>query len=464
MTQPTIDLRRYRILAVDDEPENLQVLRFQFRDDFDLALAQGPQEALKKLSQEDFAVILTDQRMPQKTGLELLHEVRRQKPRTVGVIVSAYSDLEVILEALNSGAVYRYILKPWKREELYSVLKGAIERYAIAEENNRLISRLKELNSYFDSQEKSQGEPIGLAGGLAAAGARARQVAPTNATVLLQGESGTGKEIFARFIHDQSPRREGPFIRVNLAALSPNLIESELFGHKKGAFTDAISDRVGRFELAQGGTLFLDEIGELPLSTQVKLLRVLQERKIERVGDTRSISIDARLICATHRDLGALLAQGTFREDLYYRINVFPIKLPPLRERKDDIPLLAESLLARLQARVRKQARLKEDGLKALMNYHWPGNVRELENILERALIFSKEGVIDGALILSCLGNLDLLNSPPDLAQELLQAERRTLLEAISRAGGSKTQAAELLGISRSTLYYRLRRVGLMEE
>jgi DNA-binding NtrC family response regulator len=457
----SLDLRRYKVLAVDDEPENLEIVRFHFRDDFDLSLAKTPEEALEKLAREEFAVVVTDQRMPKKTGLELLVDVKRVRPRAIGVIVSAYSDLEVILAALNSGAVYRYVLKPWKREELFGVLRGAIERYAIADENQRLVERLKELNAYLD-EENRPANPIGLEGGLRAAGERALQVAPTNATALLLGESGTGKEVFARFIHENSPRRQGPFIRVNAAALSPTLLESELFGHKKGAFTDAIQDRPGRFELASGGTLFLDEIGELPLQTQVKLLRVLQEREIERVGDATTVPIDVRLICATHRDLVSRMSEGLFREDLYYRINVFPISIPALRDRPADILPLAEHMLRRLRARVGRGARLGDDAAKLLVSYRWPGNVRELENVLERAMILSG-GEIDAPLLTRCLGGPAPAKGQGDLDAELEEVERQTLLETLARSQGSKKRAAELLGISRSTLYYRLHRVGLID-
>jgi DNA-binding NtrC family response regulator len=463
VTHAEIDFRRYSVLAVDDESENLDVLRYHLRDEFALTCARGPEEALAKASAQEFAVILTDQRMPKQSGLEMLSEMKRRAPRSVGVIISAYSEQEIVLAALNSGLVYRYLTKPWKRDELFSVLRGAIERYALEEENQRLISRLRQLNAYFDAEDRSARPkaPIGITGGLQNAADRARQVAPTQATVLLLGESGTGKEVFARYIHERSLRREKPFIRVNLAALPVGTIESELFGHKKGAFTDATSDRAGRFELANGGTLFLDEIGELPLSTQVKLLRVLQEREIERVGDARAISIDTRLICATHRDLGALMAEGKFREDLYYRINVFPIPLPPLRERPQDIPPLVEHLGKLLAARVGRAVGVSHEALKILVEYRWPGNVRELENVLERAMILAAGKEISAPLIQRCLGGLAGQAPGQDLQQELLEAERRTLLDAIQRAGNSKKRAAELLGISRSTLYYRLNRVGL---
>ena len=462
MPLQNLDLTQYRVLAVDDEPENLEIFRFHFRDDLEISFAKHADEALEKLAAQEYAVVVTDQRMPKKTGLELLKEVKQKYPKTIGVIVSAYSDIEIILSALNSGAVYRYVVKPWKKEDLFTTIRDAIERFAIADENAKLVAQLKGLNAYLDAEDKQRaGEPVGLQGGLKPAGDKARQVSPTNATVLLLGESGSGKEVFARYIHDHSNRKEGPFIRVNISALASTLLESELFGHKKGSFTDAHSDRQGRFEIAKGGTLFLDEIGELPLSVQVKLLRVLQEREVERVGDATAIPTDVRLICATHRDLHTMMTQGTFREDLFYRINVFPIHLPPLRERPADLPGLIERLLQRLQARVARQARFTPEALSMLQSYHWPGNVRELENVLERALILAHNQEITAALVARCLGGLELHNESTSLDNSLLQTERLTLLETLQQAGGSKKKAAEMLGISRSTLYYRLRRVGL---
>jgi DNA-binding NtrC family response regulator len=457
-----LDLTKYHVLAVDDEPENLEIFRFHFRDEFEITFAQNANEALQKLSSKEFAVVVTDQRMPGKTGLELLKEVKQRSPKTIGIVVSAYSDVEIILTALNSGVVYRYVVKPWKKDELFNTIRDAIERFAIADENARMVARLKELNAYLDNEDKKRaGEPIGLQGGLKPIGDRARQVAPTNATVLLLGESGSGKEVFARYIHQQSNRKDGPFIRVNISALSSNLLESELFGHKKGSFTDAHSDRQGRFELAKGGTLFLDEIGELPLPVQVKLLRVIQEREIERVGDATSIPIDVRLICATHRDLHSMMSQGQFREDLFYRINVFPITVPPLRERPSDLPELIERLLHKLQSKVAKAAKLTPEATAMLQSYQWPGNVRELENVLERSLILASNQEITAALVARCIGSLELHNDNASLDSSLLQTERITLLETLQQAGGSKKKAAEMLGISRSTLYYRLRRVGL---
>jgi DNA-binding NtrC family response regulator len=457
-----LDLTQYKILAVDDEPENLEIFRFHFRDEFEISFAKHADEALEKFDLDEYAVVVTDQRMPKKTGLDLLKEVKLRNPKTIGVIVSAYSDIEIILSALNSGAVYRYVVKPWKKEELFNTIRDAIERFAIADENAKLVAQLKGLNAYLDTEDKKRaGEPVGLQGGLKPSGDKARQVSPTNATVLLLGESGSGKEVFARYIHEQSNRKEGPFVRVNISALASTLLESELFGHKKGSFTDAHSDRQGRFELAKGGTLFLDEIGELPLSVQVKLLRVLQEREVERVGDATSIPIDVRLICATHRDLHTMMKNGQFREDLFYRINVFPIHIPALRERPTDLPELIERLLQRLQARVARQARFTPEALAMLQSYHWPGNVRELENVLERALILASNHEVTASLIARCLGGLELHSETTSLDNSLLQTERLTLLETLQQAGGSKKKAAEMLGISRSTLYYRLRRVGL---
>ncbi len=511
-----IDVRRYPVLYVDDEPDNLDAFRFSFRRGFDLRGAASGAEALEILAELDAAVLVVDQRMPQMSGLELLHAARKLRPDVVGILLTAYTDIEVIVEALNSGLVYRYVTKPWDSQELKVILRQAIERHALFRENQRLLGRLAELNRYLDGELRERFHPGRIAGrsaALAAALDSLRSVAATDATVLLRGPSGTGKELFARAVHDNSPRAEGPFVRVACAALSPGVLESELFGHEKGAFTGAHQRKLGRFELAEGGTLFLDEIGDLPEETQVKLLRVLQEREFERVGGTQTLKMNARLVAATHQNLEQLIGLGRFREDLYFRINVFPIFLPPLRERLEDIPLLAEQFLEHYRHRFGKEhpQGFSAEALDRLLAHSWPGNVRELENLVERAVILARGPLIGPELIqlpqppapspalaeLRPGASLTPLpgatptpppgawpwpgapaaalplpgpsaGGPPQddasLASRMDELERRELIKALQLAGGSKAEAARMLGVNRSTLYYRLKKHGLGEE
>src|SRR4051794_4827538 len=396
-----IELGKYPVLVVDDEQDNLDAIRFNFGKSFQLLLAGSGEEALALARQHDLAVIVTDQRMPRMTGLELLKAAREVRPDAVGIIVTAFTDVDVLIEAINLGRIYRYVTKPWDSKELRGILTHAIERFALQRENRRLEEQLsayvgmlsKEAHSAF-----SFGAIVGESPALRDVLARVEQVAQTASTVLLRGETGTGKEMVARAIHINSARESRPFVRVNCAALAPGVLESELFGHEKGAFTGAVARRLGRFELADGGTLFLDEVGDLPQDVQVKLLRVLQEREFERVGGADTIKVDVRVISATHRDLERLIADGTFREDLYYRLNVFPIVLPPLRERTGDIGVLAEHFVQKYAPAAGKPVRsLDAAAVAALSGYSWPGNVRELENVIERALILARGSEITAA-------------------------------------------------------------------
>jgi DNA-binding NtrC family response regulator len=341
-----LDPQSLPILVVDDEADNLDAFRFNFKKSFRILTAQSGTEGLAILQKERVAVLVTDQRMPRMTGLEFLGRARAISPDAVPIILTAYTDVDVLIEAINLGHVYRYIAKPWDAKEMRGVLLQALERYHLRAENARLGDQLREYAGYLNQEWHGAfnfGQLVGNSQVLKTALARAEQVARTHATVLLRGESGTGKELVAHAIHINSLREGKPFVRVNCAALASGVLESELFGHERGAFTGAVARKPGRFELADGGTLFLDEIGDLPMEVQVKLLRVLQERTFERVGGTETLRVDVRIISATHRNLEALVAEGKFREDLYYRLNVFPIVLPPLRERLGDVPLLSPS-------------------------------------------------------------------------------------------------------------------------
>src|SRR5450432_4604196 len=396
-----LDLGKFPVLVVDDESDNLDAFRFNFGRTFQLLLAGSGEEALALARQHDVAAIVTDQRMPKMTGLDLLKAAREIRPDAVGIIVTAFTDVDVLIEAINLGRIYRYVTKPWDSKEVRGVLTLSVERFALRRENRRLGEQLaayvgmlsKDAHSAF-----SFGAIVGESPALREVLTRVEQVAKTSSTVLLRGETGTGKEMVARAIHINSARESRPFVRLNCAALAPGVLESELFGHEKGSFTGAVARRLGRFELADGGTLFLDEVGDLPLDVQVKLLRVLQEREFERVGGAETIKVDVRVVSATHRDLEKLIAAGEFREDLYYRLNVFPITLPPLRDRTEDLPRLAEHFIAKFNRTTGKTIRGCDAGaVEALMQYGWPGNVRELENVIERAMILARGSEVTAA-------------------------------------------------------------------
>jgi Nif-specific regulatory protein len=485
----TLDVKRYPILVVDDEQDNLDAFRFNFRKTFDILTATSGAEALAVLAEKDVAVVVTDQRMPKMTGVELLREVRAKTPATVGIILTAFTDVDVLIEAINLGQVYRYITKPWDAKEVRGVLQYAIERYALQAENKRLEAQLAEYTGYLNQQlhgEFDFGNIIGESAALREVLAKVEQVAPTFSTVLLRGETGTGKELVAHAIHINSPREEKPFVRVNCAALAPGILESELFGHEKGSFTGAMERRRGRFELADGGTLFLDEVGDLPMEVQIKLLRTLQERELERVGGNETIKVDVRVVSATNRNLEKMIEEGEFREDLYYRLNVFPINLPPLRDRLDDLPVLANHFVTKFARQMGiAPAGIAQDGLAKLREYNWPGNVRELENIVERAMILAR-GAALGAQHLDFVrrmpsaaanqsGSVPVVtpasSSGPtlapagddgkSLAERLLDSERKEIVAAVEKSRGNIASAARQLGINRSTLYYRLRKHGL---
>jgi two-component system NtrC family response regulator len=446
---------RFRVLVVDDEPAQRELLGgFLARHGYEVVTAADGRSALARFEQDPFDAVLLDQKMPDLSGLEVLAQVRRRSPETGVIIMTAYGTIETAVQAIKAGAA-DYLQKPLQLDELLHRLRQVCERRQLLTENRELRAALAE-------RHRIEGI-IGESGPMQEVLSLVRRVAPTDATVLIRGESGTGKELIARAIHFASPRARGPLVKVNCAALPETLLESELFGHERGAFTGATAMRRGRFELADGGTLFLDEIGDLPPHLQVKLLRVLQEREFERVGSSRPLRVDVRVLAATHRDLEALLRAGRFREDLYYRINVVTIALPPLRERREDLPLLIDHFLAKFAARNGKVIRgLTREAREALLRYDYPGNVRELENLIERAVVLSRDEVIG-------LRDLPLtLHEPapePPAPRGLVAAvealERRMIREALDRAGGVQTRAAELLGISERALRYKLRKYGL---
>ncbi len=484
-----LDVKRYPILVVDDEQDNLDAFRFNFRKTFDILTASGGAEALQILDTREVAVVITDQRMPKMTGVELLREIRVRQPDAVGIILTAFTDVDVLVEAINLGDIYRYITKPWDAKEVRGVLQYAIERFHLTRDNKKLAAQLAEYTGYLNQQlhgEFDFGNIIGESAALREVLLKVEQVAPTSSTVLLRGETGTGKELVAHAIHINSPREEKPFIRVNCASLAPGILESELFGHEKGSFTGALERRRGRFELADGGTLFLDEIGDLPMEIQIKLLRTLQERELERVGGNETIKVDVRLVSATNRNLEKMIEEGEFREDLYYRLNVFPINLPPLRDRFDDLPPLVHHFITKFARQMGvAPAGASVDAMAKLREYNWPGNVRELENIVERAMILAKgtalgtvhldfgrraqtatgaqtgSGPVITPVAVAVSASTAAVDDGKSLAERLLDSERKEIVAAVEKSRGNIASASRMLGINRSTLYYRLRKHGL---
>jgi DNA-binding NtrC family response regulator len=445
-----------QVLVVDDEVRNAELTALELRDaGHDAEFVNGGEAALRRMEASPFDAVVTDLRMPPPDGLALLEEVRRRWPRTAVVLMTAYASMETARKALKSGA-YDYVDKEGEfREELKDIL-GRIERARRLEgENERLADTVERL-------KQGIAKVIGDSPAMAAALSLTEKVAATDSTVLLRGESGTGKDLFARAIHFSSRRGEGPWVKVNCGAIAESLLESELFGHEKGAFTGAVRQKPGRFEDANGGTIFLDEIGELPIPLQVKLLQVIEEKTFTRVGGNQPITVDVRIVAATNRDLEQMARERTFREDLFFRLNVFPIVLPPLRERAGDVPSLAAHFLRRHGA---PPEQVSPEAMAALQAHAWPGNVRELEHALERALILAGSDPI-GTEHLS-FARTETRADPlwiPDIPADGLSLEvleRELIVRALERANGNKSQAARLLGLTRRTLYSRMERHGL---
>ena len=443
------------ILIVDDEASARVTLGLLLtKRGHRVTEAEGVAAAVKALADAAFEVVVTDLRMPDGDGLDVLRAARTHCPDADVILLTAYAGWESAKEAMKLGAC-DYFEKGHEPDELLHRIDRALGEKALRRENANLRAQVR--------------ERFALPGLVAASpGMRAvldviGRVAPTDATVLVHGESGTGKEVIAKAIHHASPRARGSFVAVNCAALPETLLESELFGHVRGAFTGATAAKKGLFEEADRGTLLLDEIGEMPPSLQAKLLRTLQSGEIRPVGSTQAVTIDARVIAATHRDLALLIRQGAFREDLYYRLNVISVPLPPLRERREDVPLLAEHFLARFAERQGRALRLGADAMDRLLRYAWPGNVRELENAMERAAILAAGDVVTaGDLPPHVSAGLALGQAPaPDAARTLAEAERALIVQAVERAGGNHSRAAESLGIGRTTLWRKLKEYGI---
>ncbi len=527
-----LDWRTFEILVVDDEEDNLDAFRFAFRKSFSLHYAVGGPAALDLIERLDPAVIVTDQRMPGMSGIELLKLARERRPDTVGILLTAYTDLPVLIDALNSGAVERYLQKPWDSKELTVVLRQAISAFATVRENRRLRDQLAHYAGYLEREQRDPidfGQIAGQSPATTELSARIAIGAPTTSPVLIEGETGSEKEVVARAIHVGSPREERPFVKVTCAAFRGDALERELFGWRRGAFDGAFDDRAGRFELAHKGTIFLEEPAVLSPSLQGRLLRVLADGEVERIGGTEAIPVDVRVVVSLTPSLeeawlvgsnssgdaaGASGGRGSAFEvlpELVSRLSVFPVHVPPLRERLGDVRLLAEHFLRKYaQRNPRAATSISPEAEAKLEAYAWPGNVRELENVIERAAILSRSDVIQPehlAFATPALGARASQRSDPgaprqtpprspgqssppgppptrrlprrsavslaaafspagggtkiDLDSQLEDMERRELIAALERCGGNKAEVARSLGMQRTTLYYRLKRLGI---
>ena len=441
------------LLIADDEKNIRSGLEIAFEDEgYTVVTAADGKEAWEKLQKNAIDLVITDLRMPEMDGYELLKRISAAYPTLPVIVLTGHGTIETAVETMRDGAV-DFFTKPVDIDKLSLVVKKTISASSLAEQNRKLSEEIEKLR-----KQQGYGKIIGKSGKIAALMQTVSQVAPTRATVLITGESGTGKELVADAIQSLSTRSDKPFIKVHCASLSQSLLEDELFGHEKGAFTGAVAQKKGRFELADTGTLFLDEIGEIDAATQVKLLRVLQERQFERVGGEKTLTVDVRVICATNRDLRKEVELGNFREDLYYRLNVVHVEVPPLRERKEDIELLSASFLSTFNREDgRKIEGFTPAARKAMFSYSWPGNVRELRNTVEAAVVLSRSNVIDiddlPPQLRETSGESTISFSLPITMEE---AEKGLILETISFCKGNKTKAADLLGIGRKTLHRKL--------
>ncbi|MCP3985185.1 MAG: sigma-54-dependent Fis family transcriptional regulator [bacterium] len=457
-----MSVAKARVLVVDDERSMREFLEIFFaREGYEAVTAADVDTALMALDADDFDVVISDVQMPGKGGIELLRAIKERAPETVVIMITAFATTETAIEAMKEGA-YDYVTKPFKVDELRLVVEKALEKKLLSAENRWLRSELK--------NRTRPRTMVGTSNAISQVYELVAQVAPTKTNVLVSGESGTGKELVARAIHDQSERGEHPFVAVNCGAIPENLLESELFGHVRGAFTGAIDNRAGLFEAAESGTIFLDEIGEIPLPLQVKLLRVIQDKNVRRVGGSSDDPVDVRIVAATNRDLQEEVALGRFREDLFYRLNVIQIHVPALRDRMEDVPLLVQHFLAKYASELdRSVDRIDDEAMARIQGYTFPGNVRELENSIERAVALSQGGTIHLDVLPPAIlaprrapkASSRLPEEGGDLDEMLAQVERELLREALGRTGGVKKKAASLLGVSFRSFRYRLEKLGL---
>jgi two-component system response regulator PilR (NtrC family) len=450
------------VLVVDDEKSLRELLTIMLeKDGYDVTCSENGEKAIKQIEEREFDLVITDFKMRQVNGINVLEAVKKEHPKTPVVMMTAYASAEIAVEAMKKGA-YDYISKPFNVEDFQLIVKNAMEMKKLSDENRHLKSALKDKYQYANI--------IGKSPAMQKVFSLVEKIADSNATVLIHGESGTGKELVAKAIHFNGGRRNYPFISINCGAVPENLLESELFGHEKGAFTSADSAKIGLMEAANKGTFFLDEIGETPLSLQVKLLRVLQEREFTRVGATQTTKIDLRILAATNLDLAQAVQNKQFREDLYYRLNVIPLRLPPLRERREDIPQLINHFIEKYNKNRRADNKIlgiSQEAINVLEKHHWPGNVRELENAIERAVVLEMEDFIQvHSLPEDILGgskiNKDLLpqigKDPIDLEKTLDQIEKDMIQGALSQSNGIINRAAKMLNLSFRSMRYRIQK------
>jgi two-component system, NtrC family, response regulator PilR len=457
-------MSKERILVVDDEQSMREFLDIMLKKEgYRVTLASNGEEVLRFIEKEIFDLILMDIRMPRMDGITVLRRVKAISPETIVIMITAYASADTAIKAMKEGA-YDYITKPFKVEEIKLIIKNALEKKNLQNENILLKQVVRDRYHF--------GNIIGQSPKMSTLYDLLEKVSATKTNILITGESGTGKELVAKAIHYNSPRKEKPFVTLNCGAIPESLIESELFGHVKGAFTDAIATKKGLFEVADEGTIFLDEISELPLLMQVKLLRVLQDKEFKRVGGTDDIRVDVRIISATNKDLEEGVREKRFREDLFYRLNVIQIKLPPLRERREDIPLLATHFLKRYSDELSKNIlTISPEALRILLNYEYPGNVRELQNIIERAVALETAQELSAENLSSYLDDqlppkkrqidLEIPNEGIDLEKMVEELERTLILKALDKTRGIKKKAAELLHINFRSMRYRLEKYGL---
>jgi two-component system NtrC family response regulator len=453
-------LHTQTILLVDDDRNFLHVLNYHIQEfGFQTIPVSSGAEALECLKARRVDLVVTDLKMPAMDGLELLAEIRKIAANLPVIVLTAHGSIDKAVEAVKGGAC-DFLTKPFEKEEIQLAIDTALKMSSLVEENRRLAQAVRttfEFGGFVGSSKKFH-EVLEFA----------EQLAGVDTTVLIQGESGTGKELLARAIHFNSPRRGKPFVVVNCGAIPKELMESELFGYKRGAFTGAVTNKKGKFEVADEGTLLLDEVGDLPLGMQVKLLRVLQEKELDVLGDPIPHPLDVRIMAATNQDLAVLMGKGIFRDDLFYRISVAPLHLPPLRERREDIPLLVYHFLEKLKHRFGKEVRFEQGILDAFQSYSWPGNVRELENVVERLMVFDRRGVITEEDLptqfrrpVRALGSVVV--QLPEEGFRLQEIERDILQAALERHRWNQTRSAQYLGITRNTLIYRMQKYNLRE-
>ncbi len=456
-----------KVLVVEDDASmGFFLCEAMNKEGYQASLVPNGEEALSRLRRDEFDLVILDLKLPRMSGMDVLTNIKRTHPDATVIIVTAHGSESVALEALRKGA-YDYFSKPFEIDEMRIVIRRALEKARLQQEVRELRERVE--------GKKGLQNIVGKSKALQGVFEVIQTVVDNDVTVLITGESGTGKELIAEAIHYNSPRRASPLVKLSCVAIPETLLESELFGYEKGAFTGATKRKLGKFELADGGTLFLDEIGDMSLATQSKLLRVLQDKEFDRVGGVEPVRVDVRIVAATHRDLTQSVRDGKFREDLFFRLNVIPIRIPPLRERREDIPLLIEHFLRIFQARYHKKIdRISEGATDRMVNYAWPGNVRELENVLQRAVVLSRDSVIQewdlpseiqgqkGEAFPRTFHLDDERSLGEQMKRLIIDVEKRLILEALDRAKGKREEAARLLNLSIKTLYNKMKRYGLL--